>query len=85
MESPAVTESKDAICDRILAAYENHDGYLNDADLIKAAGIPRADYLKILDYLLEDTHELYEVYLDEDNQPEIVFGRTAPMKSAAKE
>jgi hypothetical protein len=72
-------DTNDAVAERVLKAFDGHDGYLNDADLIKAAGIPREEYLTIRDWLIEDTQELME-FEPGDEQAHSLYGRIPPMR-----
>jgi hypothetical protein len=79
----------DEICDRIMRAFDGHEGYLNGSDLLAAAGVPRTQYLKALDVLVSDTHELVvldselgEYELLEGNDDEIAYIKPALRRQA---
>jgi hypothetical protein len=64
-----------------MAAFEGQT-YLNDADLLKAAGAGRDKYTEIRDYLIEgieETNELMEFTPDAEDNAQVLYGAVRPM------
>lgn len=87
MQATQETETKitgDEVANRILAAFDGHDGYLNGRDLVAASGVGRQQYLKILTGLIDETGEIVEVEAD-DNDPEtILYARPKPRRQVGQ-
>jgi hypothetical protein len=80
LAEPTETKTKgDAAADKIIAAFEGEE-CLTDADLLKASGLSRKEYIHVRDYLLYSTCELNEM---EEEDGSTVYEYAKPRKTRA--
>ena len=79
---PTETKTKgDAAADKIISAFEGEE-CLTDADLLKASGLSRKEYIQVRDFLIYDTCELNEM-AEEDGSTVYEYAKPRKQNAAA--